>query len=226
MDRQYSFDNYYRADSSLVVDSLQSLIRGDGETQLGLWGRVASGKTHLLNAGAHFARDQNVAMQLYDAAQLVGYPAEAFDDFDQCEVLAIDNLDVILIDAAWENCFYQIVNRCRQGEFRLIYSLSQKVEELDLRLDDLRSRLQWGLMLQLVESSDDDLRRIIQLRARLLGFELSPEVLSYLLTHHSRNLASQMTILQTLDGASMSEKRKITIPLIKQALAEQGDQEF
>ena len=201
------------------------MIRGDGEIQLGLWGRVASGKTHLLNACAQYARDRGVTLQLYDAIQLVDFSSNAFDGFDQCEVLAIDNLDAIMNNTDWETCFYRIVNRCRHGEFRLVYSLSQKVEELDLRLEDLRSRLQWGLMLQLCESSDSDLRQIMQLRARLLGIELSSDVISYLLTHHSRDLASQMAILHTLDGASMSEKRKVTIPLIKQALAERSNHE-
>ena len=221
LDRQYSFENYLSQSDSLVVDSLQALITGQGEIQLGLWGRTASGKTHLLNACAQFARDRDLSLQLYDAAQLIECSAEEFDGFGQCEVLAVDNLDAISAHPAWESCFYQIINRCRQGEFRFIYSLSQKVEDLDIQLEDLRSRLQWGLMLQLPQSSDSELREIMQHRARLLGFELSSEVLSYLLTHHSRNLASQMAILQTLDGASMIHKRKVTIPLIKQALVDQ-----
>ncbi|MCG8434096.1 MAG: DnaA/Hda family protein [Gammaproteobacteria bacterium] len=223
MDRQYSFDNFFSTDSSFVVDSLKALIRGRDENQLGLWGRVASGKTHLMNASAQYARSRGVALQLYDADQLVECSAEDFDDFSRCDVLAVDNLDVLIGDQAWESRFYQIINRCQQGEFRFIYSLSRKVEDLEIRLPDLRSRLQWGLMLQLPESNDSELRQIMQHRARLLGIELSAEVLSYLLTHHSRNLASQMAILQTLDGVSLSQKRKVTIPLIKQALNEPGN---
>ena len=74
--------------------------------------------------------------------------------------------------------------------------------------------------MQLPRHDDDDVRRILQQRARMLGLELSPEVIAYLMTHHSRNLAAQMNILQTLDGASLAHQRRITIPLIKQALAE------
>lgn len=202
-----------------MVNSLQALVVDKDEAQLGLWGQPASGKTHLLNACARFARDHGVSLQLYDATQLVACAVEEFDGFGQCEVLAVDNLDAISGNAAWESSFYQIINRCRQGEYRFVYSLSRKVEDLGIQLEDLRSRLQWGLMLQLPDTSESDLRNIVQQRARLLGIELTPEVLSYLLTHHSRNLASQMAILQTLDGASLSEKRKITIPLIKQAMA-------
>jgi DnaA family protein len=57
----------------------------------------------------------------------------------------------------------------------------------------------------------------------LIGINLSDEVISYLMTHHARNLATQMEILQHLDRASMSQQRKVTIPLVKQALSERDD---
>lgn len=157
-------------------------------------------------------------MQLYDAVQLIEYDAADFDDFSRCDLLAIDNLDRIAGNPGWENCFYQVINRCRDGEFRLLYSLAQRPEDLSLGLADLRSRLQWGLLMQLPSSDDDQVRRIVLERARLLGIELSDDVMSYLLTHHSRNLAAQMDILQTLDGASLADKRRVTIPLVKRVL--------
>jgi DnaA family protein len=55
----------------------------------------------------------------------------------------------------------------------------------------------------------------------MLGIELSDEVISYLMTHHARNLSEQIDILQRLDGLSLSQQRRVTIPLVKQALREQ-----
>lgn len=199
------------------------MIRGDGEIQIGLWGSAGSGKTHLLNACAEYARRQKLSMQLYDATQLLPLEAAEFDGFSHCDVLAIDNLDAIAGKPDWEACFYRVLNACRDGDFRLVFSLSQKPADLDTRLDDFRSRLQWGLMLQLPENNDDAVRDIVLRRARLLGLELSADVLAYLLTHHSRSLRAQMAILKLLDGASLSRQRRVTIPLIKQALAESTD---
>lgn len=159
-------------------------------------------------------------MQIYDAIQLAQCETIDFEGFSHCDVLAIDNLDAIAGNSDWESCFYRVINRCRGGDFRLLFSLSQKPDDLATCLDDFRSRLQWGLLLQLPSSNDDDIRQIMFKRARLLGIELSNDVISYLLTHHSRNLASQMTILHRLDDASLSHQRKVTIPLIKQALDE------
>jgi DnaA family protein len=57
----------------------------------------------------------------------------------------------------------------------------------------------------------------------LLGIELSDEVVSYLMTHHARDLNEQIGLLRHLDRLSLSQQRRVTIPLIKQALLERTD---
>ncbi len=222
LDRRFSFDNFIADRAELIVSSLQDLLLGRGETQIGLWGEAASGKTHLLNASAEFARNEGVALQIYDGLQLCHCDADAFGEFSHCDVLAIDNLDAIAGHADWEACFYQVMNRCRDGEFRFLFSTTGKPAELRARLADFRSRLQWGLLLQLPQSGDVEIRSILRRRARLLGIDLSDEVISYLMTHHARNLSEQIDILQRLDGLSLSQQRRVTIPLVKQALRERA----
>jgi DnaA family protein len=223
LDRQYSFENFISDRADLIIASLKALIQGDGEAQIGLWGTTASGKTHLLNASADYARQKSVVLQIYDAKQLLQCDANEFEGFSHCDVLAIDNLDAIAGNAEWEACFYQVINRCRDGDYRFVFAMAHRPEDVETTLDDFRSRLQWGLMLQLPSSDDIEIRQILRKRAQLIGIELAEDVISYLMTHHARNLATQMAILQRLDGASLSQQRKITIPLIKQALQEPGD---
>jgi len=143
-------------------------------------------------------------MQIYDATQLLHCDAGEFEGFSHCDVLAIDNLDALAGNPGWETCFYQVINRWT-------------------RLDDFRSRLQWGLLLQLPTIGDAEIRQILRKRASLLGIELSDEVISYLMTHHARDLAEQIAILQHLDDVSLSQQRRVTIPLVKQALRELTD---
>ena len=109
------------------------------------------------------------------------------------------------------------------GEFRLVYSLADKPENLATRLEDFRSRLQWGLLLQLPCSGDVEIRQILHRRAQLLGIDLSDQVIAYLMNHHARDLGEQIDILRRLDGISLTQQRRVTIPLVKQALEEIGD---
>jgi len=223
LDRQFSFDNFVSDQAELIVSNLKALVLGDGETQIGLWGSAASGKTHLLNASADYARQNGKVLQIYDAAQLQHCAAAEFDGYNDCDLLAIDNLDAIAGNPEWEAFFYQVINRCRDGEFRFLFALTDKPDDLAIRLDDFRSRLQWGLMLQLPASGDDEIRKIMRRRAALLGIELSADVIAYLMTHHPRDLSAQMKILRQLDQASLSQQRKVTIPLVKTALGEAAD---
>jgi DnaA family protein len=223
LDRQFSFDNFVAERTDLILSSLQALVLGKGEIQLGLWGAAATGKTHLLNASADFARKNGVLLQIYDGVQLCQCAADEFEGFSHCDVLAIDNLDAIAGNGAWEACFYQVINRCRDGEFRLLFSLTEKPAALTTQLDDFRSRLQWGLLLQLPQVGDPEIRQILRRRARMLGIDLSDEVISYLMNHHARDLGEQIGILRRLDGISLSQQRRVTIPLVKQVLAESGD---
>lgn len=187
-----------------------------------MWGGAASGKTHLLNASAEFARRHGKLMQIYDGVQLRQCAAAEFEGDSECDLLAVDNLDAIAGDAEWEAFFYRVMNRCRAGELRFLFAMSVRPDDLSTRLDDFRSRLQWGLMLQLPVHGDDGIRNILSHRARLLGINLSPEVIDYLLTHYERDLSTQMSILRALDETSLSHQRKITIPLIKTALQDRS----
>ena len=203
-----------------MVASLKALVDGEGESQIGLWGASASGKTHLLNASADYAHRRGVAMQIYDGAELCRCSAADFDIDSGCDVLAIDNLEAIAGDSGWESFFYRIVNRCREGELRFLFSMRTRPGELATRLPDFRSRLQWGLMLQLPGSGEEETREILKARARLLGMRLSDEVVAYLMNHYRRDLAAQMAILRRLDETSLLQQRRVTIPLIKTALRE------
>ncbi len=217
-DRQYSFDNFFDRQAEFVVTSLKALIGGDSEHLIGLWGGRDSGKTHLLNACAFYARSRYPGFQLYDAVQLVGCEPSQFDDVLDGAILAIDNLDAVCGDRHWEAALYRLINRCRDQHVRLIFSLSKKPQDLICELADFQSRLSWGLLLELPVAKETEIEKIVYQRGKLLGIELSSEVRSYLLTHFPRSLSHQLENLRKLDEASLSSKKKITVPLIKQVL--------
>ena len=219
-DRQFSFDNFYSEQGDFITESLGTLISGDGEPMVGLWGGVDSGKTHLINASAHFARQQSISFQLYDGADLAQCDPGIFEDLTDCRVLAVDNLDAFCGNRGWEERFYQIINLCKNGELNFIFTTSVNPLQMNCELADFKSRLAWALLLQLPATEETGLGNIIQFRAGLLGIELSREVIAYLLTHYSRCLSEQIKILRTLDTASLIAKKKISVPLIKQALSD------
>lgn len=215
-DKRFSLDNYIAENSAYIQLHLKALFDETGEPLVGVWGGIDSGKTHLLNACAHYARHCEIAFHLFDASQLLEANPNNFSDFPVGCVVGVDNLDLLAGNRLWEEQFYQLINRVKSSELRFIFSLSRQPRDTGFRLPDLKSRLMWGLLIALESPDDEQLMSILKQRARLLGLTLSNEVVSYLLSHYSRKLSDQMKLLYQLDHASMTSQRKITIPLIRE----------
>lgn len=218
-DRQFSFKNYYASQGQFITESLMSFVNHNDESLVGIWGGRDSGKSHLANACAGYARQQSERFQLYDGHQLIACDPQQFSGFTSGELLLIDNLDAMCGHRQWEQKFYQIINSCKHGELSLLFTLSAKPQLLNCVLPDFQSRLCWGLLLRLPDLTDTEIGEIVQYRASLLGIQLSSEVIAYLLAHYSRSLSGQMAILRKLDKQSLAAKKRVTIPFIKQTLA-------
>jgi DnaA-homolog protein len=218
-DKRFSFTNYIADNASFIVQHLTELFDETGESLIGLYGGCDSGKTHLLNGCAHYARDSKIPFHLFDAQQLVQANAKNFSEFPEGSVIGVDNLDLLAGNRDWEEQFYQLINRVKNDELRLIFTLSRMPRDTGFRLPDLKSRLMWGLLITLQQVNDQQLASILQKRAKLLGLKISEDALSYLLNHFSRKLSDQMELLYRLDHISLSSQRKITIPLIKETLS-------
>jgi len=215
-DKRFSFQNYVSEQAAFVSQSLIALFDETGEPLIGLWGGSDSGKTHLMNACAHYARHCHITFHLFDALQLIDADAGSFSGFSDGSVIGVDNIDLLAGNRSWEEQFYQLINRVKTGELRFVFSLSRNPRDIGFRLPDLKSRLMWGLLIALQSTDDGQLVTVLKTRAQLLGLKLTDDVLAYLLSHYSRKLSEQMKLLYQLDHASMSKKRKITIPLIRE----------
>lgn len=222
-DSRFSLENYVAEEAAYIRHQLMALFDETGEGLIGLWGGSDSGKTHLLNACALYARNAGIAYHLFEASQLLEASAAGFSEFPEGSVLAVDNIDLLAGHRDWEAEFYQLINRVKQGELRFLFSLSRRPRDTGFRLPDLKSRLNWGLMIALPSPDDAAVENILRQRAHLLGLELGDEALHFLLSRYSRRLKDQMEALQKLDAAALTLQRRITIPLIREVLPFQLD---
>ncbi len=218
-DKRFSLDNYIAPNAGYLREQLRGLFDATGESLIGLCGSADSGKTHLLNACAHYARDCDLSYHLFDAAQLVNATADGFNELPADSLVGVDNLDLLAGHRAWEQQFFQLINRVRAGELRFIFSLSRPPRDIGFRLPDLKSRLMWGLLITLHSPDDGQLEDILKTRASLLGLDLPQDVVNYLLSHFSRKLSDQIQLLHRLDHAAMSQQRRLTIPFIRENLS-------
>jgi len=96
---------------------------------------------------------------------------------------------------------------------------------LDLR-EDLMTRLSWGLVYQVHALTDENKMRALGDHAATRGFRLPPEVCEFLLTRVRRDMPSLLGMLDALDRYSLEARRPITVPLVRELLAQRRESGF
>lgn len=212
-----SFADYFAGSNHEIVAHLQHCCTGDGEQLIYLWGGRGLGKSHLLQACSQKAMQQNIPAFYYCLQPSLPDPA-ILEGLETQEMVCLDNIEHLAGNLSWENAFFHLFNRLRDRGQRLIVSANCPPRQLPLTLPDLKTRLAWGLTLQLQALTDQERIALITFKARRMGFEIPPRTGQFLLTHYARDLPSLWALLARLDHASLAAKRKLTIPFIKQIL--------
>src|SRR4051812_19090805 len=128
--------------------------------------------------------------------------------------------DVQRLGAAEQHALFMAINEAREGAAAVLAAGDQPPAELALRAD-LKSRLAWGLVYQLLPLSDSDKARHLKALAGARGLLLSDDVAAYLLTRLPRDMASLHAVMEVLDRYSLMRQRALTLPLVREALAQE-----
>jgi DnaA-homolog protein len=205
-----AFDNFLVGSNGEVLAHLRALAAGElKDTSVLVWGAPGSGKSHLLAAALAQARAGN---RLADAVHIEDeQPASVAAG----ALYAIDDVDTLSVTA--QGRLFTLYNTCRAGGARLLLTASVPPVQAPLR-DDLRTRIGWGLVLELRPLNDADKPAALAAYAREQGFHLTNEVIAFLLTRGRRDMGALLATLRALDRYSLSTKRPVTIPLVKELL--------
>ncbi|MCI0508448.1 regulatory inactivation of DnaA Hda protein [Chromohalobacter marismortui] len=213
-----TFANFHAAGNAPLLERLRGQLDADGEPFLFLWGAPGSGRSHLLQAACHEAGDRGDRALYLPLRDLGHFPPHMLEDLERLDLVAIDDLSVVLGRKRWEEELFHFFNRMRDANKRLLMAAEAAPRQLPIVLPDLASRLSWGVTFH-VQSLDDSGRfKALQLRARVRGMQLPDEVARYILHRGPRQLPALFDALARLDRASLSAQRKLTIPFVKQAL--------
>ena len=124
----------------------------------------------------------------------------------------------VIARTSWQHSVFNLYNRCLENGTNMIFSAHCRVDSLGVVLPDLLSRLKSGLVIHFSDYREEDLRGLFKYRAQIRGLVLTDEVALYILARLSRTTSAVMLALDTLDRASMIEKRPVTLPFAKKVL--------
>jgi DnaA-homolog protein len=206
------FDALVTGPNVEAVHHLRSLVMPAAPVYL--WGDRGTGKTRLLRALASERQAEGERVGWFDAADPLPWTlGEGWSlvVVDRCEALDPQHQQA---------AFALFVEAGTQG---VQWAAAGRVPPVDLPLrDDLRSRLAWGHVFALAPLAEGETRAALRREADRRGILLSDDVMDYLLTRFERDLKHLMNLLDQLDEFALSERRAVTVPLLKKMLAEAG----
>jgi DnaA family protein len=210
-------------DNFLAVPAVQPLMAGlqqqrepAGEAMILVYGPAGSGKSHLLQASCRAASSASLYLPLPELRQYD--PADVLQGVEALDLVCLDDVHAVLGDAGWELALFNLCNRARERDCKLLLAANAAPRALSVDLQDLRSRLSWGVVYQLAQADDEEKAAILQFRASRRGLALSAEVTSYIVRRAPRALDQLLGLLDILDRHSLAQQRALSIPFVKQVL--------
>lgn len=222
------FEDFVPGPNAAALAAVRGLLDDPAEGSGGvlfLSGPRASGKSHLLNALCHEARERGLSAFYIAPARLPPGAAAGLRGLGSVGLVCVDDLDRVAGQPDWERALFACFNELRAAGGRLLVASREPLSALPLGLPDLVSRLGWGLRLALQAPGDEDKLAILERRARAMRIEVPADVRRYLLRYGRRDLGSLMDALERLRQAAFADKRRITVPLAREVLGERQEQE-
>lgn len=191
-----------------------------------LWGRAGAGKTHLLRGLS--ARALSLGWHVLWLGPR-GFHSLGAGESEVGTLVLID--DCQALDAQQQHWAFNlfIENAAQAAQQHADVSVpgmaivaAGLLPPVDLPVrDDLRTRLGWGLVFGVQALPEEGVESALQHEARRRGLPLAEGVLPYLMTRFSRDLGFLMALLERLDRYALAEQRVVTVPLLKQMLAQE-----
>lgn len=184
-----TLDNFVVGRNAEALYHLKLALQGGDTVRfIYLWGEAGSGKTHLINAC----------------------------QWQNHEAICVD--DVQRLDDTAQVKLFNVYNEVREQSGKtLIVAGTAAPTQMGLR-DDLATRLAWGLTYQLQPLSDEEKALALMSHAEALGMRLPIDVIDYCLRHLRRDLPTLIATINALDEWSLTTKKPVTVPMLRQLL--------
>lgn len=155
-----------------------------------IYGAHGAGKTHLAALWAEKAEGQTV---IDDAQQYFGNK-EAEEDI------------------------FHLFNMARENGQFILMIMDKPVSRQNITLPDLASRLKAAPQVEITAPDDMALQAVLIKLFHDRQIRIEPEVVAYILPRMVRSFSAAKEIVQQIDESSLSSKRSVSIPLVREVL--------
>ena len=202
INERYTFDNFIvGASNELAFAACQSIAQNPGTkyNPLFLYGGVGIGKTHLIQAAGNallannpdakvlYISTEQFVQEFVDALRF-RKTAEFASYYRSADMLIVDDIQFIAGKDKMEEEFFHTFNALHQGNKQIIISSDKPPKDIPTIQDRLRSRLGWGMTIDMQIPDFETRCAILQNKAHEHGIALPMDVAEYLANNIQTNI--------------------------------------
>lgn len=164
-----------------------------------IYGDSGLGKTHLIYAIAHvirkndksakiaYVKGDDLTNELVDAIR-EGKTAEMREKYRQADLLLVDDVQFIAGRKQTQEEFFHTFNTLYEAGKQIVLTSDRPPSEMTQLEDRLRTRFEWGLLVDVAPPDYETRLAIIKNKAALLGLELPEKVCTYIAENITSNV--------------------------------------
>lgn len=198
---KYTFESFVPGDNSkLAFAAAQSVAKNLGEVYnpLFIYGGVGLGKTHLMQAIGHeiLKKDPKKKIEYVSSekftsdfiASLNKRDSQFKDKYRNIDVLLVDDMQFLAGKEQTQVEFFHTFNALHQARKQIIIASDRPPKSIPTIEDRLRSRFEWGLIVDIQPPDLETRIAILQRKAQGRGFDIPLEALDYIAKQIQNNI--------------------------------------
>jgi chromosomal replication initiator protein len=232
LNRRYTFDSFVSGASNRLAHAASlGVAENPGSTYnpLFIYSGVGLGKTHLLHAiGWHVIRTLPYTMYVtaeqftneFISAIKEGKTEDFRNKYRSVDVLLLDDIQFIAGKEQTQEGLFHTFNDLHNEGRQIVISCDRPPRSLTLLEDRLRSRFEWGLIVDMQPPDLETRTAILQAKAEEQKTAVPPEILNFIVRRFQKNIRELEGALNRVLAYARLTKSTLTLDLATQALTE------
>ncbi|WP_456381685.1 chromosomal replication initiator protein DnaA [Hydrogenimonas sp.] len=203
---------------------------GEQYNPLFIYGGAGLGKTHLLHAIGNFNlnRDRQVIFTSLEqfmnqfTHHLRNHTMDRFrDKYRSCDILLLDDIQFLSRKEETQKELFHTFNELHGAGKQIVMTSDQHPKKIAGLEERLRSRFEWGLIVDIQPPELETKIAIIKKKCELNGIQLDNDIVNYIAANMGNNIREIEGIIIQLNAFANMMNQKITLEFTKNVIKNQ-----
>lgn len=232
LNSSYTFGNYVVGSGNRLAQAASMAVSESparAYNPLFLYGGVGLGKTHLLHAIGQTCHARNMRVLYLSSEQFTNDLVEAIrthttdsfrDKYRGAEVLLVDDIQFIAGKESTQEEFFHTFNALRDTGHQIVLSSDRPPKAMVTLEERLRSRFEWGLIVDIQPPDFETRLAILQNKAAHLQVQVPDDVLTFIAGNVESNIRELEGALNQVLAVTRLTHQPFTVETAKSALGD------